>query len=195
LRRLSLAPLYMLNSPKFFLRLLEIVLLLVVISGILFWVAFRLPQERITRSLAVYANAIPVLEDQGQFGANTSQQSIYYWTSAPINDVRRYYEGFLQPFLSSSDPYGNWLITAYNLDGSIPTANTNSVFLTHKSFCSHINNRECISVALADAGQPDLYHLAISSPSNFYRATVPTEFAALPLHGTLIVYSYWIDDL
>jgi hypothetical protein len=151
-------------------------------------------RHSIQQSLNLYPSATFVLEDQGYFGADTAIKGLYYWTSAPINDVQKYYEAFLQPFLKSNDEYGNWLISAYYLDDIYLNVDTDSAFLGHGSFCSDFNDRGCITVALVDATQLDIYRLAVSSPSMFYRLTPPPEFANLPYQGTLIIYQYWVDD-
>jgi len=83
-------------------------------------------------------------------------------------------------------------MTAYHLDGSYPVPDTSSAFLGHGSFCPDFHDEHCVSVALLDATQIDLYRLAVSSPSLFYRLTPPPELASLPLRGTLIIYSYWV---
>jgi len=134
-----------------------------------------------------------VFEDLGGYwGGDISQKSLYYWAQAPITDVQTYYEEIFQPFLTSSDQHGNWIITAYHLDGKRPKTDKNSGYILHTSFCSDKYDSGCVTLGLVDATQIDLYRLGVSSPSTFYRLTPPPELANVPLRGTLIIYSYWI---
>ncbi|MEO8610500.1 MAG: hypothetical protein ABI690_21565 [Chloroflexota bacterium] len=118
-------------------------------------------------------------------------KKLYYWTQASIETVQQHYEKFFHPFLATGDEYGTWEMTAYHLDSGYPEPDTDSAFLGHGSFCPNFNDERCVSIALVDAHQPDLYRLGISSPSMFRRDTAPQELANLPPRGTLIIYTYW----
>ncbi len=145
-------------------------------------------------SLRVYSGANFIFEDRARWGANKAIKSLYYWTPSAISDVQQYYEGFLQPFLETRDPYGKWLISAYKIDAPDPKPDTSSAFLAFESFCSVTKDNGCVSVSLVDTEQVDEYHLAVSTVSTSYRITAPPELADLPSPGTLIIYTYTVGD-
>lgn len=152
---------------------------------------YVVPENNVRQSLQLYPDATLVLEDSARYGADMYHKSLYYWTQAPIETVQQHYEQFFHSFIATGDKYGSWLMTAYHLDGLYPEPDTDSTFLGHGSFCPDFHDERCVTISLVDAHQPDLYRLAISSPSSFYRDTPPPEFANIPLRGTVIIYSYW----
>lgn len=178
-----------------FRRILMIGLAIVLAPMALCYVAmylwFTVPENNIRQSLNLYPEATVVLVESARYGADMYHKKLYYWTQSPIEEVQRHYESVFQPFVASQDEDGGWLISAYHLDGSIPKADSDSTYLVHSSFCADFQDNRCVSVALVDANQPDLYKLQAANPTIFRRQVSPPELANLPAKGTLIIYSYW----
>ena len=166
----------------------------VVFTVIVGYAIFVDPQFRIHKSLRVYPEAELLFEEIVKWGGGSERKNLYYVTQDSLADVEQYYAEFLPPLILSEDPYGQWFMTGFKTDGSQLIPNTSSTFLGHGSFCPDHHDFECVSVSLVDTAQPNLYRLAISSPSNFYYLTPPPEFSSIPQEGTLIIYGLWIFD-
>jgi hypothetical protein len=183
------------NSLANFRRALTIALAIMLAPLALCYAAlyfmFTVPENNIRQSLNIYPEATAVFEESARYGADMYHKKLYYWTQAPIEDVQRHYEGVFQPFIASQDDDGGWLISAYHLDGSIPKADANFYSLSHSSFCLDFQDNRCVSVALVDAKQPDLYKLRVANPTSFRRDVSPPELANIPFKGTVIIYSHW----
>ncbi len=151
-------------------------------------------EARVHQSLNVYQRATFLYEDAKYIGANTAEKGLYYWTESPTDEVEKYYEQYFPSFVASSDEYGKWLITASNVEGSPITPVESSAYLQLGAFCNSQRHYECVSVALVDASQPDLYRLAITSVGMFRHDTPPPGLTSIPANGTLIIYNYWIED-
>lgn len=177
---------------------------LCIAPSVLFVLILGMPsfdEWRAKQNLRLIEDAQYLFEDLGLYGGSSSQRSIYYWVNKPIEEVKTYYEDFTSPFIVSEiKGRGTWQIALIQQgDNTIPpqpppasyfntTLNT-----THESFCNYKQRYDCITIALVDASQPDLYRLAVSSPTMFTRSDNPPEFVSLQ-YGTLIIYSYYVYD-
>lgn len=139
-----------------------------------------------------------LFEELGLYGASSSLRSIYYWVNKPIEEVKSYYQNFTSPFIMSEDEDGGtWQIAWIQQGDTVPPEPPPPglyLYTVHESFCNYRQHYDCITIALSDASQPDLYKLPVSSPTMFRRSDNPPEFASLPQYGTLIIYSYYVYD-
>jgi hypothetical protein len=149
---------------------------------------------RARQSLRLIEGAHHLFDDLGLYGGSSSLRSTYYWSDKPVEEVRSYYQTFTTPFIMSEDEYGTWEIALIKREDTIHPEPPPGLYTIHGSFCNYRQRYNCISVAIADAGQPDLYRLPISSPTMFRRSDNPPEFDSLPQYGTLIIYSYYVYD-
>ncbi|HML20825.1 MAG TPA: hypothetical protein PKD09_04200 [Aggregatilinea sp.] len=158
-----------------------------------FWGIPTFREWKIKQNFKVIDGARMVFSDMSTYGANSAQKSVYYWSAESLDEVTRYYQDFATPFLTTGDEYGAWRIAGLGHLDTIPTASEGRN-IGHRSFCHYKNHYKCITISLVDASQKDIYRLGVSSTSSFRRSENPPGLASMPVYGTLIIYSYYIDD-
>lgn len=160
--------------------------------GLFFGIPF-IQEWRTKQVLEIMEGAEYLFEDLSNYGGSTSQRSIYYWIDKSTDEVKNYYENITTAFISSEDDYGVWYIAL--IEGkNTGVEQGKSSYKVHGTLCSYHSRYDCISIALVDASQSDLYRLSVNSPSQFRRNEPPPTFVSLPKRGTLIVFSYYVND-
>ena len=175
---------------------------IIFIVGLAIYAAFTVPfvivvapsminDARVQSSFHLYPSAVHIASDEATYGGGSAKKSSYFWSEAPLNEVQVYYEQFFARFIHVPDDYGEYLATLYSLDELERERNQPT---TSDLTCDYLERYTCISLALVDAGQANIYELPVSSPSSFRRDVIPSFLATLPKSGTLIIYSYFVTD-
>lgn len=163
------------------------VLLVIVVGAI---AVFVVPDFKVRQALRLYDGVQLVSEAEGYYGAGTKQRSLYYWTTAPVDAVKAYYEERFQGLVQEN----GWYVTAFNVSGSeLEIAENPWPSSIHESICNYQQHYECVTIMIRSIKQ-DATQLpnVLSSPT--FRDIVPPASASLPSPGTLIVYNYWAND-
>lgn len=182
---------------------LILILLFVVVSFVVFTVYPAIRELSVKRSLVRYDNSRKVYEDRhhSDVDLETYEKRLYYWTEDPVAVVRAFYEPHTSEFIQSNDRTGAWWIVRQNPDSELPMARS---YGSHSDFCAHydgitplpnsFDHYDCVTVTLVDMQQEDLRELGIIRSLVLRSGELPPELAALPNHGTLIVFGYYIQD-
>lgn len=176
-------------------HLLSTIFVVLSVAIIVLIVTLNVPESKIRQNLNLFPNSQLIFEDSAAYGGGTRQKSVYFWTDAPLSTVQAHYEHLLGTFISSEDQGRSWMMNAFHVNNSPLNITTSSVFLTHESFCPNSRDYGCVSVALINPDQSELYTVPILSPSGFRRTSIPVSLQSLMSKGgTLIIYGYWIED-
>jgi len=179
------------KSSRLPLIVLSIVVLIPATIIVVLYATSTLRENNLRSALHSYPNSQMLFEDQARFGADIAQKSLYYWTADAIELVQEYYESTF-PAFRVGNAEKQWLITGFNPDGSPTNIFSNSSFLAHSSFCDYRQPYDCITLALINTNEPNIYTLPVMSPSTFSILTPPPNYLSIPSEGTLIIYSYYI---
>ena len=119
-------------------------------------------------------------------------QTLYFWTSYSIGEVQQFYEEFSVPFTDGDyrtvfNPSGSPVpvITAEFSDNLIDPAQDRS--------CYYRMPYQCVVVQLFDFEQATVILRPLPSGGRVVRT--PSPIASQLQGGTLIVYTYYVDDL
>jgi hypothetical protein len=157
--------------------------------------AFSAPERNMKQALHVYANATPIWEAEADYGASSHAKQLYYWTEDPLQDVQRYYESYLGPFLPKTLDSGAWLDSVFYLDLSRMPPKVTLHVIDDGAYCKYYEYYECVVVALVKADQDALYEVPFLYPGQFKIEPMPAPLAAIPKRGTLIIYRYYAYTL
>lgn len=176
-------------------------IILIVLSPIwLLILLFWWPDFSFRLSLPIYSGAQQVNRAYHYYGANSGLEVLYFWTSEPVETVQAYYQAFAVPF--RPDPFYGGVVTAFGIRGSdlmyrdFDGVERNIDGKTEIS-CYYTQRYSCVNVRLVSipkegtmSSVPDVISGLASSADN---ATPSPLFSPLK-QGTLIIYSYYIDD-
>jgi hypothetical protein len=141
-------------------------------------------------------NARYVGDDYQYFGADTGQKMLHYWTADSIDQVQHYFETFTYPFID--DPWKGGLVTVFSIDDaeliytSIDGREYPLDFPTNKN-CHYRQSYKCVNVNLLDLNMW-IGKLPAFTYYLFWQQTHSLSPATSLPQGTLITYSYYIDD-
>lgn len=133
---------------------------------------------------------------------NSDIKKRYYWSKDSVNIIRTYYEGMGYKFRLGQDKNGEWLIAGFDRHNNVLQTSENTGPIVHSSFCLNAADQihlkpelDCYTLALIDASQPEIYELTVSLPTSSRPSTLPTEMATIPPYGTVIILTYYREDI
>lgn len=188
-------------KPRSITRLLAIPAILIVLSSCfaLFWLFYG--RDIYTElSLRIYPEAQQVAEGYGLYGADTGQRSLYFWTPDNLDTVQHYYAEFTLPFIQ--DDYEHMLITAFNPYGyelvfyEPHTLEREVVDYEEQPRCLYLQRHDCVNIWLMPINNDHWQYV----PDVIGRPAASSDLNATPFlassltRGTLIIYSYYIND-
>jgi hypothetical protein len=188
-----------------------LIFLIILLAGFvacgLFLLAPSLPSilgdYRASRALDLYPGSERIFEAVGDRAYPNSDVKLrYYWSEDSITMIRAYYEKVGYEFVPGQDKDGEWLITGFDRHNRPVQTGESSGPVVHESFCLnaedlvHLKPRlDCYTLALVDATQPRIYDLTIMVPSTFSFLTPPPALSAIPPYGTVIVFTYFRENI
>lgn len=177
------------------------------------------------QAIKQYNGASLVLERTDHILTDTDQNTVYFWSSDPIDVVKANYEKTGLSFVAGN-AQNEWWIATYNKNEpaqTLPTISSTEPAITHRVLC-HLNvlvnsyyysldatenarlepvkKQEfgCISVVIVKANQPNLCTLLPVFPGNRgfhqYGTVTPYENCSrFPKDGTLIIFNYYLEGM
>lgn len=145
----------------------------------------------------------PGLENIGDtyqyWGADTGEKIKYFWTKDSRDQVENYYSKFTFPFIDDSH-FKNERLTVFNVGGSELTyfsvEGVEYKFnYPEDSYCTHNQRYKCINIRLRDLSKYPLVESPVwASPPTWKNMLTTMTPLALPNEGTLVTYSYYVND-
>jgi len=133
---------------------------------------------------------------------NSDMKKRFYWSEDPITRVQIYYEKLGYEFTQGEDRDGEWLISGFDRKGKTIQPIVTINLVVHSSFCLNASDPvhvkpilNCYTLVLIDASQANILDLSVASLSNFRNPAPPAELAAISPTGTLIVFSYYRENI
>jgi hypothetical protein len=169
--------------------------LLIALCALFFWL-FYWDDLRADWSLRLYPGLRQVGDSYGYYGASSGLKINYYWTSDSIEQVQNYYQKFTYPFVKDLTS-GGW-ITVFSLDSSELTYHTidgKTLALDFPSdpFCHYTQRYECANVRIVPIKTTLGALPGFLSGPTWINVKPPLSITELSA-GTLVIYSYFIND-
>lgn len=135
-------------------------------------------------------------DSYGYYGAGSGLKITYYWTADSIEPVQNYYQNFAYPFVKDSISGG--LITVFSLDGSDLTyrsidGKTHNPEFPSEPFCHYTQRYKCANVRIVPIKMTLGALPSFLSGPTWTNIKMPPAISELK-GGTLIIYSYFIND-